>query len=56
MSEPETDTHSNGDALWPWLLGGLACGAIVLGLLIAAYAFGYHQGEHDTSSAVKPRP
>jgi mono/diheme cytochrome c family protein len=56
MSEPETDTHSNGDALWPWLLGGLACGAIVLGLLIAAYAFGYHQGEHDTSSAVKHVP
>jgi cytochrome c551/c552 len=54
MSEPATNTHSTGDALWPWLLGGLAGGGLVLGLLIAAYAFGYHQGEHHTSSAVKP--
>ena len=53
MSGPATTTRPNGDALWPWLLGGLAGGAIVLGLLIAAYVFGYHQGEHDTSSAVK---
>jgi mono/diheme cytochrome c family protein len=56
MSEPATQTHSTGDALWPWLLGGLAGGGIVLGLLIAAYLFGYHQGEHHTSSAVKTVP
>jgi mono/diheme cytochrome c family protein len=56
MTEPATDTRSNGDALWPWLLGGLAGGAIVFALLIAAYGFGYHQGEHDTSSAVGTVP
>jgi cytochrome c oxidase subunit II len=56
MSEPAANTQSNGDALWPWLLGGLACGGIVLGLLIAAYAFGYHQGEDHTSSAAAPVP
>jgi mono/diheme cytochrome c family protein len=30
-----------------WLLGGLAAGGIILGLLIAAYAIGYHRGEHS---------
>jgi len=56
MIEPAADTQSKADALWPWLLGGLACGGIVLGLLIAAYAFGYHQGEDNTNSAAAPVP
>ena len=42
----------SGDGLLRWLLGGLAVGGIVLGLLIAAYAVGYHRGkEHATGKA-----
>ncbi len=41
----------SGDGLLRWLLGGLAVGGIVLGLLIAAYAIGYHRGkEHKTGA------
>jgi mono/diheme cytochrome c family protein len=40
------DTNTTADGLWRWLLGGLAAGGIILGLLIAAYAIGYHRGEH----------
>jgi mono/diheme cytochrome c family protein len=39
-------TNSTADGLWRWLVGGLAAGGIILGLLIAAYAIGYHRGEH----------
>jgi mono/diheme cytochrome c family protein len=39
------------DGLWRWLLGGLAGGAAVLGLLIAAYAIGYHRGQHRTTAS-----
>jgi mono/diheme cytochrome c family protein len=42
--EPTADPHSP-DGLWRWLLGGLTGGAVVLGLLIAAYAIGYHRGQ-----------
>jgi cytochrome c oxidase subunit II len=52
MSETHTtapDTASAG--IGRWLLGGLAGGAIVLGLLIAAYAIGYHRGKHATTPA-----
>jgi mono/diheme cytochrome c family protein len=38
--------HAGPDGLWRWLLGGLAGGGIILGLLIAAYAMGYHRGRH----------
>ena len=51
MSEPPATTHASSDGLWRWLLGGLAGGAVVLGLLIAAYAIGYHRGEHHAPSA-----
>jgi cytochrome c2 len=44
-SKPDTD------GLWRWLIGGLAAGAVVLGLLIAAYAVGYHRGEHRTRAS-----
>jgi len=37
--------QSGGDGLLRWLLGGLTVGGIVLGLLIAAYAIGYHRGK-----------
>jgi cytochrome c oxidase subunit II len=35
----------SGDGLLRWLLGGLVVGAIVLGLLVAAYAIGYDRGK-----------
>jgi cytochrome c2 len=35
------------DGLWRWLLGGLVSGGVVLGLLIAAYAVGYHEGRQS---------
>jgi mono/diheme cytochrome c family protein len=50
--EPGAVLHGNPDGLWRWLLGGLAGGAAVLGLLIAAYAIGYHRGQdHSTGTA-----
>jgi cytochrome c553 len=36
---------SGGDGLLRWLLGGLAVGLVVLGLVIAAYAVGHSRGE-----------
>jgi cytochrome c2 len=43
---------SHGDGLLRWLLGGLVVGGIVLGLLVAAYAIGYHRGkEHGQVGA-----
>jgi mono/diheme cytochrome c family protein len=50
MSEPTT-TQTSSDGLWRWLLGGLAGGGIILGLLIAAYAVGYHSGQHHPLAA-----
>ncbi len=43
-----------GDALWKWILGGVAAGAAVLGLLIGAYAIGYDRGEDSARSAAPP--
>ena len=62
MSGTSADTHTSTDGLWRWLLGGLAGGAVILGLLIAAYAVGYHRGQdhaHSAESAAnstRPRP
>jgi mono/diheme cytochrome c family protein len=44
MNEHADTTHSSTDGRW--LLGGLAGGGVILGLLIAAYAIGYHRGQH----------
>jgi len=53
MTEHQESTpHTAPDGLWRWLLGGLAGGGIVLGLLIAAYAIGYHRGQHHSRTAV----
>jgi cytochrome c2 len=41
--------HAGSDRLLPWLIGGLVGGAIVLGLLIAAYEIGYHRGRHHAA-------
>jgi mono/diheme cytochrome c family protein len=47
--EPSAAGQGHTDGLWRWLLGGLAGGAVVLGLLVAAYAIGYHRGQHHTA-------
>lgn len=48
-------SHTSSDGLWRWLVGGLVAGGIVLGLLVAAYAVGYHRGQdHAGSSAAPP--
>ena len=54
MSEHTGGAHSGSDELWRWLLGGLAAGGIILGLLIAAYAIGYHRGQHQPGTAAAP--
>jgi len=46
-----------GDALWKWIVGGIAAGAAVLGLLIASYAIGYNRGEDNAAApAATPPP
>jgi cytochrome c2 len=42
--------HGAQDGLGRWLLGGLLAGAVILGLLIAAYAIGFHRGKNTRSS------
>jgi len=38
-------------ALWRWILGGIAAGAVILGLLLAAYAIGYDRGQDAAGPA-----
>jgi mono/diheme cytochrome c family protein len=56
MTEPTGSTHQTTDGLWRWLVGGLAAGGIILGLLIAAYAVGYHRGQHSSRAAAPAPP
>ena len=42
---------TSGDALWKWILGGLTAGAVILGLMVGAYAIGYDRGQDDPSAA-----
>ena len=56
MSAHTPNTHSSTDGLGRWLLGGLAGGGIILGLLIAAYAVGYHRGQHHARTAAPAAP
>jgi cytochrome c2 len=56
MSKQASSTHSSADGLWRWLLGGLAGGAIVLGLLVAAYAIGYRSGQEHPRQATSGSP
>lgn len=42
---------TSGDALWKWILGGLAAGAAILGLMVGAYAIGYDRGQDNPSAA-----
>ena len=55
MTDEPSPAAQGPDGLWRWLIGGLAGGAAVLGLLIAAYAVGYHRGERRTISST-PTP
>jgi cytochrome c2 len=49
--EPAAAAHDHTDGLWRWLLGGLVGGAAILGLLIGAYAVGYHRGQRHTAGS-----
>jgi len=44
----------SGDGLFRWLLGGLVVGLIVLGLMVAAYAVGYHHGKAHRNRSAAP--
>lgn len=48
--------HADSDGLWRWLVGGLAAGVVILGLLIAAYAVGYHSGQDHPRSVAPTAP
>ena len=52
----QTGSDSHGDGLGRWLVGGLAGGAIILGLLVAAYAIGYHSGQVHSRAATSASP
>lgn len=56
MTEPPTSTHATTDGLWRWLIGGLAGGGVILGLLIAAYAVGYHRGDDHARTVASTSP
>jgi cytochrome c2 len=51
MTEPAAERDTGSDGLWRWLVGGLVGGSIALGLLIAAYAVGYHEGRSHSQEA-----
>lgn len=48
----------SGDGLGRWLVGGLVTGAIMLGLLVAAYEIGYNRGQdsNQPSASTSPPP
>lgn len=52
----QTGSDSHADRLGRWLVGGLAGGAIILGLLVAAYAIGYHSGQVHPRTATSASP
>jgi cytochrome c2 len=54
VADPRT-----GDGLWKWVLGGIAAGAAILGLMVGAYAIGYDRGEDSartTAAETTPPP
>lgn len=55
MTEQHDDGSDGLDGLWRWLVGGLVGGALILGLLVAAYAVGHDRGDDEargTTSAI----
>jgi cytochrome c2 len=55
MTEQHDDSPPGGgsDGLWRWLVGGLVGGAVILGLLVAAYVIGHNRGQ-DEARATTP--
>jgi len=53
MSDTDS-SHAGFDGLGRWLGGGLLGGAIILGLLIAAYAVGYNRGKDHRAATASP--
>lgn len=56
MTADSAPPTNGSDGLWRWLVGGLAAGAIILGLAIAAYAIGYHRGQDHARQAAPVTP
>ena len=57
MSEQQpAGGHGTSDGLWRWLLGGLAGGGAILGLLVGAYAIGYHRGQENAAPVTPSAP
>jgi cytochrome c2 len=58
IDQPSRNARSDSRELWRWLIGGLVGGGVILGLLIAAYAVGYHRGRHHNAppAAAAPAP
>ena len=56
MTDEREDKPSDGgsDGLWRWLVGGLAGGVVVLGLLVAAYTIGHNRGQDEARSTSAP--
>lgn len=52
--ESSSSTRDYAAGMWRWLVGGLVGGGVVLGLLIAAYAIGYHRGQDHATLAGPP--
>ena len=44
---------NTSEGLWRWLVGGLVAGLILLGVLVAAYAIGYHEGKNDGQTVTR---
>jgi mono/diheme cytochrome c family protein len=60
VTEEPASGHEHPDGLWRWLVGGLAGGGALLGLLIGAYAIGHHRGQDNATrtraTATSPAP
>src|SRR5689334_718960 len=44
---------NTSEGLWRWLVGGLLAGLMLLGVLVAAYAIGYHEGKNDRQTGAR---
>lgn len=54
--ETTSGMHDYAGQLWRWLLGGLVGGGAILGLLIGAYAIGYHRGQSHATGPARAAP
>jgi cytochrome c551/c552 len=44
---------NTSEGLWRWLVGGLVAGLMLLGLLVAAYTIGYHEGTNERQTVTR---